>query len=178
MAEDTTSLSIGQVAEHTGLSVHALRFYEHEGLFINAVRRGPGGRRVYSQDDVDWLTVCIILRASGMPLTALRRYADLVREGAGNEEERLTLMREHHEHVTTQIGRLTESLDLIRFKVGVYEDLVDQGSAADHQCHAPSSRADAERTPMLCHGAPGRHAQEGAQRRPMEGPERPRAGIG
>ncbi|MEU5107436.1 MULTISPECIES: MerR family transcriptional regulator [unclassified Streptomyces] len=141
MAEITANLSIGEVAERTGLSVHALRFYEREGLFINAVRRGAGGRRVYSEDDVDWLTVCIILRASGMPLPTLRRYTDLVRDGAGNEEERLTLMREHQENVTAQIGRLSESLDLIRFKVGVYEDLVDQGGAATRQCHAPSASA-------------------------------------
>lgn len=142
------SLSIGQVAERTGLSVHALRFYEREGLFVNPVRRGPSGRRIYSEDDVDWLTVCIILRASGMPLPVLSRYADLVREGAGTEEERLTLMREHQARVTTQIGRLTESLDLIRFKVAVYEDLVDQGAAA-HQCHAPSPAAGEEGTPLL-----------------------------
>ncbi|QMU69659.1 MerR family transcriptional regulator [Streptacidiphilus sp. P02-A3a] len=135
MAEIMTSLSIGQVAEQTGLSVHALRFYEREGLFVHPVRRGSGGHRAYSQDDVDWLTVCIILRASGMPLPMLRRYAELVREGSGNEEERLSLMREHYEHVATQIGRLTESLDLIRYKVGVYEDLLDQGGGVAHQCH-------------------------------------------
>nr|WP_296071028.1 MerR family transcriptional regulator [uncultured Actinoplanes sp.] len=129
MDEVDTRLSIGQVAERTGLSVHALRFYEHEGLFVNPVRRGPGGRRVYSDHDVDWLTVCIILRASGMPLPALRRYADLVREGAGNEEERLELMREHQANVTTQIGKLNECLDLINFKVGVYEDILDQDNA-------------------------------------------------
>lgn len=151
MAEITTSLGIGQVAEQTGLSVHALRFYEREGLFVHPVQRGPGGRRVYSKDDVDWLTVCIILRASGMPLPMLRRYADLVREGSGNEGERLSLMREHSEHVTTQIGRLTESLDLIRFKVGVYEDLVDRGSAAAHECHGPSPSTDEERMPTLRH---------------------------
>ncbi|MFI6963398.1 MerR family transcriptional regulator [Streptomyces sp. NPDC050255] len=138
MVEVPTRLSIGQVAERTGLSVHALRFYEQEGLFVNVVRRGSGGRRVYDQDDVDWLTVCIILRASGMPLNVLRRYTDLVRDGAGNAEERLALMREHQDRVTAQISRLTESLDLIRFKVGVYEDLVDQGDAAVEQCHGPA----------------------------------------
>ncbi|MDF6017758.1 MerR family transcriptional regulator [Streptomyces sp. JH34] len=153
MVEDTPTLSIGEVSERTGLSVHALRFYEHEGLFVNTVRRGPGGRRVYSQDDVAWLDVCIILRASGLPVTALRRYAGLVREGAGNEEERLALMREHQERVTTEIGRLTESLDLIRYKVGVYEDVVDQGSAAAHRCHAPSPSADEERAPLIHHEA-------------------------
>ncbi|TQJ24886.1 DNA-binding transcriptional MerR regulator [Micromonospora sp. A202] len=130
MAEVTASLSIGQVAERTGLSVHALRFYEQQGVFVSPVRRGPAGRRVYSQDDVDWLEVCIILRASGMPLPALRRYADLVREGEGNEEERLALLREHHGRVTDQLGRLAQCLDLITFKVGVYEDLLDQNRRA------------------------------------------------
>ncbi|MFI6238589.1 MerR family transcriptional regulator [Micromonospora sp. NPDC050795] len=143
MAEITAGLSIGQVAERTGLSVHTLRFYEQEGLFVGPVRRGPGGRRSYSQDDVDWLTVCIILRASGMPLPALRRYTDLVREGAGNEEERLALMREHHRRVTTQIDRLTQSLDLITFKVGVYEDLLDpHRSAAEPDRRRPSDDGD------------------------------------
>jgi DNA-binding transcriptional MerR regulator len=146
MAEVTTNLSIGQVAERTGLSVHALRFYEQESLFVNPVRRGPGGRRVYSEDDVDWLTVCIILRASGMPLPTLRRYVDLVRQGAGNEEERLTLMREHEANVTTQIGKLAECLDLIRFKVGVYEDLLDQDNAGEHECHGPIPSAPAHPT--------------------------------
>jgi hypothetical protein len=45
MSEAVPELSIGQVAERTGLSVHALRFYEREGIFANAVRRGPDGRR-------------------------------------------------------------------------------------------------------------------------------------
>ncbi|MGI5268676.1 MerR family transcriptional regulator [Nonomuraea sp. CA-218870] len=129
MAEVNTTLSIGQVAERTGLSVHALRFYEHEGLFVNPVRRGPGGRRFYSEDDVDWLTVCVILRASGLPLAALRRYTELVRQGAGNEEERLALLREHRVHVTTQLDRLARCLDLITFKIGVYEDLLDRPPA-------------------------------------------------
>lgn len=130
MAEVTAGLSIGQVAERTGLSVHALRFYEQQGVFVSPVRRAAGGRRIYTQDDVDWLTVCIILRASGMPLPALRRYTELVREGAGNEQERLALLREHHGRVTDQIGRLTQSLDLINFKVGVYEDLLDAARPA------------------------------------------------
>ena len=123
MAEITApGLTIGQVAERTGLSVHTLRFYEREGIFANPVERAPGGRRLYREDDVDWLTVCIVLRASGMPIPVIRRYTELVREGRGNEEERLAIMRAHRGEVTAQIARLTECLDLINYKVGVYED--------------------------------------------------------
>ncbi|SFK95999.1 MerR HTH family regulatory protein [Streptosporangium canum] len=76
-------LSIGQVAERTGLSVHTLRFYEREGILANPVSRGPGGRRCYSESDVEWLRLCIILRASGMERRRSRRGRCL-REALGN----------------------------------------------------------------------------------------------
>ena len=110
MSELAEGMSIGQVAERTGLSVHALRFYEREGILPNPVRRGPGGRRVYSEDDLEWLDLCIMLRSSGMPLPAIRQYTDLVRQGPGNEEERLSLLRQHQDNVTAQINQLNGSL--------------------------------------------------------------------
>jgi DNA-binding transcriptional MerR regulator len=126
MSDVAPRLSIGQAAERTGLSVHTLRFYEREGLLASPIQRDPGGRRVYRQDDVDWITVCVILRASGMPLPAIRRYTELVRAGGGNEPERLVLLREHRERVVDQMDQLRKCLDLINFKVGVYEDVLDQ----------------------------------------------------
>jgi DNA-binding transcriptional MerR regulator len=114
-------LSIGQVAERTGLSVHALRFYEREGLLATPVFRDPAGRRLYSEWDLEWLEVCTRLRASGMPLTAIREYAALVRAGSGNEAARLTLLREHQQRVTAQMAALEECLKLINFKVLMYE---------------------------------------------------------
>ncbi|WP_377267823.1 MerR family transcriptional regulator [Peterkaempfera sp. SMS 1(5)a] len=150
MAEVAAGLSIGQVAELTGLSVHALRFYEREGILLSGpVRRSPGGRRVYTEDDVDWLNLCIVLRASGMPLPAIRRYTELARDGAGTEHERLALLHEHEDRVVGQITELTRCLDLIRYKVAVYEDLVEAG-AAEHSCNPTSGTPNAEedgRTP-------------------------------
>jgi hypothetical protein len=52
-SETEPRLSIGQVAEHTGLSVHALRFYEREGLLVTPVQRGSDGHRAYSEWDLD-----------------------------------------------------------------------------------------------------------------------------
>lgn len=117
-----SDLSIGEVAERTGLSVHALRFYEREGILANPVRRAAGGRRLYSEDDVEWLRLCILLRASGMPVPAIRRYTELVRQGDGNEQDRLTLLRQHEQKVVEQIDELNRCLDVIRYKVAVYED--------------------------------------------------------
>ncbi|MFB9236346.1 MerR family transcriptional regulator [Plantactinospora siamensis] len=142
MPELTTgTLSIGEVSERTGLSVHALRFYEREGILANPVSRGAGGRRVYREEDVDWLTVCVVLRASGMPLPDIRRYTELVRAGAGNEVARLELLRAHRIRVLDQMAQLERSLDLVNYKVGIYEDILDAaGSPPDSPAPALGDR--------------------------------------
>jgi DNA-binding transcriptional MerR regulator len=125
-------LSIGDVARRTGLSVHALRFYEREGLLLSQhVARGTGGHRRYSPEDVNWLRICTKLRRSGMPLVEIRRLAELVREGPGNEQERLELLREQQRRVENQLAELGECLRIISRKVGVYEQHLADGTAQD-----------------------------------------------
>ncbi|MEU1508157.1 MerR family transcriptional regulator [Kitasatospora sp. NPDC005748] len=122
-------LSIGDVAGQTGLSVHALRFYEREGLLVGPVQRTSGGRRRYSSLDVDWLLICVKLRESGMPLADLKRFAELVRQGPGNEAERLQLLEDHRQRVDAHMQALDECRSLITWKVGVYADHVARGKA-------------------------------------------------
>lgn len=132
MATLEQELSIGDVARETGLSVHALRFYEREGLMLSEhVARGTGGHRRYSEQDMYWLRICTKLRASGMPLAKIRRYAELVREGPGNEPQRLELLRAQQRQIENQLAELQECLRTITRKVGVYEQHLADG-AAEH----------------------------------------------
>ncbi|WP_217428544.1 MerR family transcriptional regulator [Microlunatus speluncae] len=127
MTERLTELSIGQVAERTGLSVHTLRFYEREGILARPVRRAAGGRRIFTEDDIEWLFVCTLLRGAGMPLPDLRRYTELVRAGDGNELERLELLHRQEQRIAEQREQLDRCRDLIRFKIGVYQDVLADG---------------------------------------------------
>lgn len=126
---ESAELGIGEVAERTGLSVHALRFYERENLLLSPIRRTTSGRRVYSESDVDWLAICTRLRASGMPLADLRAFTALVREGPGNEDQRLALLTQHRTRVEERLAELQSSLDLITWKVGVYQQRIAEGTA-------------------------------------------------
>ncbi|ONI79871.1 MerR family transcriptional regulator [Actinosynnema sp. ALI-1.44] len=122
------TLSIGQVAERTGLSVHTLRFYEREELLTAPVTRDTGRRRVYTEDDVEWLTMCANFRATGMPLPVIRAYAALVRQGPGNEQDRLNLLREHERRIAERMSDLAACQELISYKVRVYESRVAHGT--------------------------------------------------
>ncbi|WP_145028398.1 MerR family transcriptional regulator [Paenibacillus sp. Y412MC10] len=123
-------LTIGQVTERTGLSVHSLRFYEREGLLLSTrIARDSGGRRRYSPADIEWLGICTKLRASGMPLSQIKRYAELVRQGRGNEHERLEILLEHQRRIAAQVAELNDCMELINWKVDVYEQHLEQGTA-------------------------------------------------
>ncbi|MFI6515835.1 MerR family transcriptional regulator [Spirillospora sp. NPDC050679] len=139
MAGREDGLSIGEVAEATGLSVHALRFFEKEDLFLRAIPRSDGGRRVYQRADVEWLLLCNRLRASGMPIATVKEFARLVRSGPGNEDERLALLREHERNVRAKIDDLAECLEIVRGKVAVYEEHVRAGTAAGLWAPTPTA---------------------------------------
>ncbi|MFE7352416.1 MerR family transcriptional regulator [Streptomyces sp. NPDC057543] len=124
-----TGLSIAEAARRTGVSTHTLRYYERAGLVVTPVDRTHGGRRRYREFDLEWITICTRLRATGMPIKGIRRYAELVAAGRGNEDERLDLLESHHDQVLAKIAELQENLKLIARKVDVYRGRLDAGDA-------------------------------------------------
>jgi DNA-binding transcriptional MerR regulator len=122
-------LSIAEAARRTGVSVHTLRYYERAGLVVTPVDRTDGGWRHYHQLDLDWITVCTRLRATGMPIKTIRRYAQLVAAGPGNEQERLALLEAHRAEVTAKLAELQEHLELIDHKIDVYRGRLAGGDA-------------------------------------------------
>jgi len=122
-------LSIAEAARRTGVSVHTLRYYERAGLVVTPVGRTASGRRRYHQLDLDWITICTRLRATGMPIRTIRRYAELVAAGHGNEQERLALMEAHRAEVIAKLAELQENLALIDHKIGVYRGRLTAGDA-------------------------------------------------
>lgn len=123
-----TSLTIAEAAERTGLTAHTLRYYERDGLLLHAVDRAPSGHRRYTDDDLRWIDMVTCLRATGMPIRDVRRYAALVRDGGGNETERLDLLLAHRELVERQLAEVSSYLRAIDRKVALYESTLDQSA--------------------------------------------------
>ncbi|KRE60399.1 MerR family transcriptional regulator [Nostocoides sp. Soil756] len=122
-------LSIAEAAERTGLTTDTLRYYEKDGLLLRAVGRSSSGHRRYTEADLRWIGLLSRLRATGMPIRDVRRYADLVRAGSGTEADRLELLRAHRRVVLDQLAEVTEHLGAIDQKIGIYEDVVARQEA-------------------------------------------------
>ena len=112
-------MKVGEVAEAVGLTVHTLRWYEQEGL-VEPIERDSAGRRRYSESDLGWLRLLIRLRATGMPVREMRRYAELVRAGDHTLGDRLALFVEHRERVLARIDELQQDLAMLDLKISLY----------------------------------------------------------
>jgi DNA-binding transcriptional MerR regulator len=132
-------LTIAEAALRTGVSAHTLRYYERAGLVISPVDRTLGGRRRYRAQDLKWIKICTKLRATGMPIKDIRRYAELVAAGPGNEQDRLELMEAHRAVVLARLAEVQENLKVIDHKIDVYRGRLEAGDA--DQLWAPRPRA-------------------------------------
>jgi len=117
------SLSIAEAAKATGLTAYTLRYYEQIGL-IAPIDRKSGARR-YSSDDVRWIEFLIRLRATGMPIRDMQRYARLLRKGDTSESlaERQGMLEEHAKRLETDLRMLSDTLEFIRGKLRRYKEL-------------------------------------------------------
>ncbi len=121
-AESTgRALSIAEAARASGLSAHTLRYYERTGLLEPVTRNGSGYRR-YREGDLERISFLAKLRATGMPIREVRRYAELMNAGEATNEERLALLEAHRDAVLAGLEATARNLELVEWKIGVYKE--------------------------------------------------------
>jgi MerR family copper efflux transcriptional regulator len=64
--------TIGQLAQQTGVSRKAIRFYEEKGLIIPSIKRSEGNYRVYNQEHVLCINGIKQLRSLGVSLEEMK----------------------------------------------------------------------------------------------------------
>ncbi|MFZ0381080.1 MAG: MerR family transcriptional regulator [Solirubrobacteraceae bacterium] len=116
----TRTFSIAEAASQAGVSIDAVRYYERAGLMLGPVERSGSGHRRYGERDVGWLVFLTKVRKTGMPIRRMREYAQLVRAGRGNEDQRLELLEQHRDAVLAQMEETRRSLDEIDRKIESY----------------------------------------------------------
>jgi len=123
--EVATTLTIADAAKASGLSAHALRYYERAGLLEPVDRNGSGHRR-YGDRDLERIRFLMKLRATGMPIREVRRYAELMNAGPSTNAARMALLEGHRERVLQRLEETARNLDQIEWKINYYREQLER----------------------------------------------------
>lgn len=116
-------MKIAEVSEQSGLSPDTLRYYERIGL-LPPVNRNGSGIRDYSDLDVRRVEFIKCMRSAGLPIDVLIAYYGLVQQGDKTIEARKEILVQQREELLARMAEMQNTLDLLNYKIGVYENAV------------------------------------------------------
>lgn len=116
-------MKISEVAEHSGLSISTIRFYEKSGL-CPRIERGADGKRLFSKADIDWLELLASLRATGMPMAEMRAFADLYASGNETVPERKAALLVHRRILDERQAELDRCRKILDRKMRRYDEIM------------------------------------------------------
>ena len=110
-------LSIGEVAERTGLTISAIRFYEGEGLVHPA--RNNGGQRRFKRADIRRLSFILIAQQMGFTLADIRDALATLPEGrAPTQRDWARISRGFRDELQSRIDLFTRMRDRLDGCIG------------------------------------------------------------
>lgn len=116
-ASEIPSLSVGQVAARSGLSVSAIHFYERKGLIRSW--RNAGNQRRYRRDVLRRLAVIRVANRTGLPLASIATaLADLPDERTPTVADWKLLSSHWRAELDERIARLTQLRDELTGCIG------------------------------------------------------------
>ena len=115
--------SIGEFSKVMGLGIHTLRYYEHENLIIPL--RNSSNRRRYSEKDIAWIAFIKRLKATGMPIKEIKKYAALRAKGDVTLSERMEMLMQHRQSLDERIRQLQEHEAMLDEKIAFYRQEIE-----------------------------------------------------
>lgn len=111
-------MTIGEISTATGISESTLRYYEKKELI--QVSRDSVGRRIYEENDIEWIRFIKRLKDTGMLLKDIRTYSKLKYIGNGTMQERVEILEKHRLFVLSEQEKWNEYLENLDTKIDFY----------------------------------------------------------
>jgi DNA-binding transcriptional MerR regulator len=118
-----STFTVKQISDRFNMSVHTIRYYDDQGLFPE-VTRDPHGTRLFTEENMEWISLVICLRNTGMSIADIRHYIDLCMEGDSTIKERYHIILEQKERVENEILEMQNRLNVLNRKEKYYEQLI------------------------------------------------------
>lgn len=105
-------LTVGQAADHTGLTPKAIRLYERRGLLTTA-ERTDGGYRLFDDHDLAVLGFIRQARALGLGLSEIKTVLDLQRGGQQPCDHVTAMLDTHLADIDRKLADLQQLRDTL-----------------------------------------------------------------
>ena len=116
-AEISRQLSVGEVAQRSGVAVSTIHFYESKGLIRSW--RSQGNQRRYPRGVLRWIAVIKVAQRAGIPLADIREaLAALPRGVAPTAEDWGRMSAQWRSELDQRIRRLTALRDQLDGCIG------------------------------------------------------------
>lgn len=135
--------TVKQVAEKMGISAYTLRFYDKEGLFPH-LARGENNVRLFSEEDLEWVSIVQCLRETGMPLADVKEFVQLCLQGDATIPTRHQILQNQVLKVEEDLAAMARRISMLRRKVAYYNALLNERQE-DH-CNPMSEARTKEQT--------------------------------
>lgn len=117
LMKGTDLLTIGDLAERTGLSISAIRFYEDKGLVHPG--RNAGGQRRFLRADIRRLSFVLVAQEFGFSIAEIAAQLKRLPEGrAPTKADWTKISREFRSHLDERIARMTALRDKLDSCIG------------------------------------------------------------
>lgn len=118
--------TIGQISKQFHLPVSTLRYYDKEGLFPGMERRS--GIRVFGEKEVEALRMIECLKKTGMEIRDIKEFMHWCQQGPATYQKRRDMLLEQKQAVEAEMARMSQVLDMIRYKCWYYEQAAADGN--------------------------------------------------
>jgi len=124
-------MKIGQLAKRSGFTAHTIRYYERIGL-LPPCQRDAADQREYDEDALVWIAFLGRLKATGMPIRDMKRYAQLRDQGPSTAIDRRKILQAHRDALVAHIAKLQQCLLSLDQKIDIY---LESESEATHDAN-------------------------------------------
>lgn len=112
-----------QVCREADMTYQTLKFYCNEGLVPN-VKRDNNNRRVFDENDVEWIKSLICLKKCNMSIQEMKEYLAMCLEGESTIPARKEMLARKQESLRASIRELEESVAFIDWKQNFYDEVL------------------------------------------------------
>lgn len=123
--ESEKTYSISEVSKLTGIPISTLRYYDNQHLLPN-LQRLHSGYRIFTEADIENLKIITCFKNTGMSLSDIKQYFQLVAMGDSTLTKRYQMMLDRRKTVEDQIKFLENQLKLVDKKINYYKDQINK----------------------------------------------------